>query len=146
METAKTEISRNEPLKNGDVVEFHYKYPFWYGEGTWGSYWQIKLVEKRFTDKGYNVLSIKQTQTHIIARVLIAEEEPEEIDGVPVQKAGVMITAGIIAATVIIGGAFLWLSLDRVYKITQSPAGATASISLAVIAAGILLLIFVKRS
>jgi len=41
-------------------------------------------------------------------------------------------------------GIIAWLNLDKVYQIPSTPAGATTSISLAVIAAGLLLLILRK--
>lgn len=138
----RTEIDRNEPLQPGDKIEMHFK--------AFGPNWiylrasELALLEWRLRLKNpdYELLEWQNPGDELILTFRI--KEPAE-SGPQIQQAGIG-TAAVIAAIVIGGGLFAWLSLDKVYKITDSPAGkialaGTGSLGIAVLVIAVLLLL-----
>ncbi len=120
----RTEIDKDEPLYPGDVIEMHFK--------TFGPDWiyfraaELAVLKWRMSEKNpdYELIAWDHT-THkdkliLTFRILEPRESTPEI-----QQAGVGMAA-IIAVIVIGGGLFTWLALDKVYKISSSPAGQVA--------------------
>ena len=135
----RTEIDRNEPLKLGDKIEMHFK--------AFGPNWvylrasELAILIWRLEQKNpdYELLSWQNPGDKLILTFRIKGPEPQ------MQEAGI-VTPLIIAAAVIGGGLFAWLSLDKIYKITDSPAGkialaGTGSLGIAVLVIAVLLLL-----
>jgi hypothetical protein len=139
----KTEIDKDEPLYPGDKIEMHFTYlgPNWvYLHAA-----ELALLEWTLKQKNpyWEMLSWQSLEDKLILEFLI-KEPPAELE-VPVQKAS-FVTAAIIAAIVLGAGLFTWLSLDKIYKITESPAGqvalaGTGSIGIVILVIAVLLLI-----
>lgn len=138
----RTEIDRNEPLNPGDVIEMHFK--------AFGPHWiylrasELALLEWRLRLKNpdYELLSWQDEGDTLILTFRIKEIESS---GPQIQRAGIGTTA-VLAAMVIGGGLFTWLSLDKIYKITDSPAGkvalvGTGSLGIAALVVAVLLLL-----
>ncbi len=121
----KTEIDRNEPLNPGDVIEMHFKFlgPNWvylHAAELAILEWQLKQKNPYWKLNSWDSTS---DVNKLILEFLI--KEPPVDEAPQVQKAG-FVTPLIIAAIVVGGGLFAWLSLDKIYKITSSPAGKVA--------------------
>ena len=138
----RTEIDRDEPLFPGDKIEMHFH--------AYGPNWkylrasELALLIWRLEQKNpdYELLGWQDAGDKLILTFKILEpREPEP----QVQQAAV-VTAAVIAVIVIGGGLFAWLSLDKVYKITDSPAGkialaGTGSLGIAALIIAVLLLV-----
>jgi len=140
----RTEIDRNEPLFPGDKIEMHFK--------AWGPNWvylrasELAILKWRLEQKNpdYDLISWESPPAgdKLILTFLIKESK----ESVPqIQQASIG-TAAVIAVIVIGGGLFAWLSLDKVYKITDSPAGklalvGTGSLGIAALVIAVLLLL-----
>jgi len=146
----KTEIPKDEPLFPGDKIEMRFKFlgPNWvYLHAA-----ELAIIEYKLRQKHpyWKMVSWDSTSDpeRLILEFEIKGPSPEETP--QVMQAGV-VTGVIIAATVIGGGLFMWLSLEAVYKITDSPAGKVAlagagSMGIGtVIIAGLLLYVFVFK-
>ena len=120
----KTEIDRNEPLFPGDKIEMHFKY---FGPG-WLYLRAAELAAVKWTLEQKNpyweLLSWQTTPDDMLVLEFLIKEPPTE-SPVQVQQAGI-VTGLIIATTVLGAGLFTWLSLDKIYKITESAAGKVA--------------------
>jgi hypothetical protein len=117
---ALVEIDKNKELYPGDVVELHFKAlgPNWlYLRASEMAVLQWRLAKKH---PNYKLISWSAPGDKLILRFRV--QEPV---GPVIQQAGVG-TAAVIAAAVIAAGVFTWLSLDKVYQITDSPAGQVA--------------------
>lgn len=138
----RTEIDRDEPLQPGDVIEMHFK--------AFGPNWiylraselSILIWQLERKNPDYELLSHENPGDELILTFRIKEQV---ISGPQMQQAGIG-TAAVIAAIVIGGGLFTWLSLDKVYKITESPAGqvalaGTGSLGIGVLVIAVLLLL-----
>ena len=138
----RTEISKDELLYPGDVIEMHFK--------AFGPDWvyfraaELALLKWRMEQKNpdYELLSWQAPGDKLILTFRILE--PKE-HGPQMQQASIG-TAAVIAVIVIGGGLFAWLSLDKIYKITDSPAGKVAlvgigSLGIAVLIIALLLLL-----
>ena len=138
----RTEIDKDEPLFPGDVIEMHFK--------AFGPNWvylraaELSVLKWRLEQKNpdYELLSWSAPSDKLILTFKI--KEPREPTP-QVQQAGIG-TAAVIAVIVIGGGLFAWLSLDKVYKITDSPAGkvalvGTGSLGIAALIIAVLLLL-----
>lgn len=135
----RTEIDRNEPLNPGDKIEMEFKC---LGPG-WLYLRAAELAVLKYTlDKKnpYWELTAWDSTTYSDKLILefLIKEPPEEQMG-QVQQAGI-VTPLIIAAIVIGGGLFTWLSLDKIYKITDSPAGKVALAGSGSLGIGILII------
>lgn len=141
----RTEIDKDEPLFPGDEIEMHFK--------AFGPAWvylrasELALLKWRLSEKhpDYKLIawdSVTDPEKLILTfRIL---ESPELVP--QVQQAGFGMAA-LIAAIVIGGGLFAWLSLDKIYKITDSPAGKVALVgagSLGVAAALVAVLLLLR--
>ena len=118
----RTEIDKNEPLFPGDVIEMHFK--------AFGPNWvylraaELSVLKWRLEQKNpdYELLSWSAPGDKLVLTFKI--KEPREPTP-QVQQAGIG-TAAVIAVIVIGGGLFAWLSLDKIYKISSTPAGQVA--------------------
>jgi len=143
----KFEIDKDEPLFSGDVIEMHFKYlgPNWlYLRAA-----ELALLQGQLEKKhpNWEMLFWESLEDKLVLQFLV-KEPPGEAQ-VQVQKASV-VTPIIIAATVIGGGVFMWLSLDKIYKITESPAGkialaGTGSLGIAILVIAVLWLLYQFR-
>jgi len=119
----RTEIDKDEPLFPGDVIEMHFK--------AYGPNWiylraaELAVIKWRLeqANPDYRLLSWKAPEGEklILTFKILEPREPTP----QVQQAGIG-TAAVIAVIVIGGGLFAWLSLDKIYKISSSPAGQVA--------------------
>lgn len=138
----RTEIDRNEPLMPGDKIEMHFK--------AFGPNWiylrasELALLEWRLRLKNpdYELLDWQNPGDELILTFRIKDSE---VVGPQIQQANIG-TAAVIAAIVIGGGLFAWLSLDKIYKITDSPAGkvalaGTGSLGIAALIVAVLLVL-----
>lgn len=130
----KLEISRSD-VQIGDNLEMVFNTVGW----AWIQAVQLAAIESKLSeDKRFNIHSIRvdeddPEQTKVVYRITV-NPPPDNTDPAIYQAGiGVAIVAAIAAVG---GGLFLWLSLDKVYKITESPAG---QMSLGLIAVAILL-------
>lgn len=141
----KTEIGQDDALQVGDVIEMHYRV-IGGVDSPYVRAVQLALIENRLKDcPEYQVLSIENLQAEVIFTIRIAEPPAPEL---PTQQAG-LATGIIIAAIVIGGGLFAWLSLDTIYKITASPAGQVAMFGvggLGIAAAAVVLLMVLAKT
>lgn len=120
----RTEISKDEPLQPGDVIEMHFKAfgPGWlYLRAAELAVlkWQLSKKNPDYELTAWDSIS-KPDKLILTFRVL----EPKESEPQIQQASAVTIVA--IAAIVIGGGLFTWLSLETIYKITDSPQGKLA--------------------
>ena len=127
---AKIEIDKDTVLQPGEIIEMHFKRPPLGDTILTTAY--FAAIEKKIYGKGFKFKGLTRTDTHFI--YLFEVEKPKDQE---VAKAG--LTAGFVAAAVIGGGLFMWLSLDKIYKITDSPG---AKLSVGFIAAAIFLFAF----
>ena len=116
------EISKDTPLFPGDVIEMHFK--------AFGPNWiylraaELALLQWRLEQKNpdWELTSWQAPGDKLILTFKILEpREPTP----QVQQAAVG-TAAVIAVIVIGGGLFAWLSLDKIYRISSTPAGQVA--------------------
>jgi len=142
----KTEISKDDPLFPGDRIEMRFKLmgPNWvYVHAA-----ELALLEWQLKRKHPYWEMTSWDSTSDPGRLFLeftikgppVEETPE------IMQAGGIVTGLIIAATVIGGTAFMWLSFEAIYKITDSPAGkvalaGTGALGIAALVFAVLLLI-----
>jgi len=116
------EISKDTPLFPGDVIEMHFK--------AFGPNWiylraaELAVLQWRLEQKNpdWELVNWQAPGDKLILTFKILEpREPTP----QVQEAGIG-TAAVIAVIVIGGGLFAWLSLDKIYRISSSPAGQIA--------------------
>jgi len=110
----RTEIDKDEQLQPGDVIEMHFKAfgPNWvYLRAAELAFLQWRLEQAH---PGYELVSWEAPGEKLILTFRILKTNP------------VVITAAIIAATVIGGGVICWLVLDKIYKIATTPAAQVA--------------------
>lgn len=141
----RTEINRNEPLLPGDKIEMQFKA---IGPG-WLFLRAAELAVLQWNlekENPYWELTAWDSTTYPDKLILefLVKEPPTELEG-QVQQAGI-VTPLIIAAIVIGGGLFTWLSLDKIYKITESTAGkvalaGTGSLGIGILVIALLLLL-----
>ena len=107
------EVDKDEILNPGDIVELHFS-----SIGlTWIKAAQLAAIEwwinrnhKDFTIRSWEI----PENNKIIFTVRVNKTNP------------VAVTALLIAGAISMVGVVAWLSLDKVYKILESPAGAVA--------------------
>ena len=120
----RTEISRDEPLYPGDVIEMQFK--------TFGPDWvylraaELALLKGRMEEKNPDYELIAWDSTTRKDRLFLTFHILEPREPTPqIQQASIG-TAAVIAVIVVGAGLFTWLSLDKVYKISSTPAGQVA--------------------
>jgi len=120
----RTEISKHD-IEIGDNLEMVFKTVGY----TWIQAIQLTVIESKLAgDRRFNVHSITVNdddpeQTRVIYKISV-NPPPAGEDRI-VYEAGIGV-AIVTAITVIAGGLFLWLSLDKIYKLTEKPAGQLA--------------------
>jgi len=140
----RTEIDKDELLYPGDVIEMHFK--------AFGPAWiylrasELAILKWRLSEKNpdYELIAWDST-TYPDKLVLTFRILEPVVSGPQIQKAGIAMGA-VIAVIVIGGGLFAWLSLETIYKITDSPAGkialaGTGSLGIAAMVVAVLLLL-----
>lgn len=120
----RTEIDKDEPLFPGDVIEMQFK--------TWGPDWiylraaELAVLKWRMEKKNPDYEMTAWDSTTYPNRLIMTFKILEPREPTPeIQQAGIG-TAAVIAVIVIGGGLFAWLSLDKIYKISSTPAGQVA--------------------
>lgn len=141
----KIEITKQERLEPGDIIEIVYNVP---GLWLWLQAASIAILEERIkTQKNYQVINTNWDSNNNKYSIRVQIVNPD--DSLPsLQKAGInaeLIVTGIIALG---AGLLIYLTLDRIYKIVQTPGGsavATAATSgLSIIGIGIVALLIIK--
>jgi len=144
----RTEIDRDEPLRAGDVIEMHFKVfgPNW----VWLRASELAILEWQLSraNPNYKLLRWNTDKVpdmllltfEILDPVVSVESDPE------IQQAGIgaIVTCAVLALAVIGGGLFAWMSLEKIVKITESPAGqvalaGTGSLGIAALVVAVLL-------
>jgi len=126
----KVEIDINKPLNSGDIIEMQFK--------TTGMVWitatQIALIEWRIEKrKDFRILSHSLPANNRVNFVIqILKTNP------------VLITAAVIGGVIIGAGVVAWLTLDKVYQITESPTGKVLAGG-AIVAAVLALLVLIRK-
>ena len=126
----KIEIDINKPLNPSDVIEMHFK--------TTGMVWitatQIALIEWRIDKrKDFRILSHSlPANNRVVFTIEILKTNP------------VILTAAVIGAAIIGAGVVAWLTLDKVYQITESPTGKVLAGG-AIVAAVLALLVLIRK-
>jgi len=139
MALQKVEISNTKALNPGDRIEMHFK--------TSGMVWlqatQIAMIEWRLSDRKDFVIINNSLPDKNRVIFTIEIRKPPEAEA-EMQTAGVGLTAGIIGAVIIGAGVVAWLTLDKVYQLTESTAGkiAVGGTGIGIAAAGIAALLF----
>lgn len=119
-------IDQKTPLDVGDVIEIHYKLsgPVWLRATV------IDAIERKLrgSDIGFELISTEDdtdSNRLIIKARRIEKPDPAEPER---YEAGITVAASTIIALIATAGIglFVWLSLDRIYKIVDNPAGQTA--------------------
>ena len=139
--TEKILIDSNTPLSPGDIIEMSFNV---FGSATWDYARAVQLqillsvIEKK--NPNYQLLSYSnREQLHLTFKIL-----GRPVDGEPeLQEAGIA-SAAILAAAVIGVGLFTWLSLDKVEKIVQTPAGKIAVTGVGAVGIAVLVLILMR--
>ncbi|KKN29778.1 hypothetical protein LCGC14_0840760 [marine sediment metagenome] len=139
----RTEIDKDEPLFPGDEIEMHFK--------AFGPAWvylrasELAILKWQLSEKhpDYRLMAWQDVGDELILTFRILEPAVSEPQ---VYQAGIITTAAVIGAVVIGAGLFAWLSLDKIYKITDSPAGklalaGTGSLGVAALVVAVLLLL-----
>ncbi len=133
----KVEISKHD-IEIGDNLEMVFNTVGY----TWIQAFQLAAIESRLArDQRFNVHSITVNdddpeQTKVIYKISVNPPPAGEDRIVYEAGIGVAIVATI---GVVAGGLFLWLSLDKIYKLTESPAG-RLSIGLIAVVLGLFVL------
>jgi len=127
------EITKDAVLQPGDRIEIEFR--------TIGPTWlkaaQLALIQNRLEKRPeYEIRNWEVQGNKIIIGVQI-KQPAESTPGV--QYAGVSAALIINAVVVVAAGALIWLSLETIYKIVESPAGkiAVTGVGTMAIAAGI---------
>lgn len=126
----KIEIDINKPLNPGDIIEMQFK--------TIGMVWltatQIALIEWRIEKrKDFRILSHSLPANNRVNFVIeVLKTNP------------VIVTAAVIGAVIIGAGVVAWLTLDKVYQITESPTGKVLAGG-ALVSAVVALLILLRK-
>lgn len=120
----RTEIDKDEPLYPGDVIEMHFK--------TFGPDWvylraaELALLKGRMEEKNPDYELIAWDSTTHKDKLILTFKILEPREPTPQVQQAAIGTAAVIAVIVIGGGLFAWLSLDKIYRISSSPAGQVA--------------------
>jgi len=107
----RTEISKDEPLFPGDVIEMHFNVfgPDWVYFRAAELAALIWRLEQKNPDWELIAWDSTTHKDKLLLTFRILKSNP------------VVVTAAIIAVIVVGGGLFTWLALDKVYKIATTP-------------------------
>ena len=127
----RTEIDVNEQLFPGDEIEMHFKVfgPSWTYLRAAELAMLIHRLEQKNPDWELTAWDSTTYTDRLVLTFRILKSNP------------VVVTAAIIAAIVIGGGLFAWLALDKVYKISSTPAGQVALAGPSLVIVGIVCLV-----
>lgn len=120
----KTKISKDDPLLPGDEIELHFKFkgPNWvYLHAA-----EMALLEWKLKGKHPYWEMTRWDSTSDLERLILQFRVKGPTAETPQIQQASIVTGVIIAAAVIGGGLFMWLSFEAIYKITESPAGQVA--------------------
>lgn len=121
----KTKIDKNEPLNPGDRIEMRFKFlgPNWvYIHAA-----ELAIIEwKLRQDHPLWEMTSWDSTSDPERLILEFRIKGPTTDETPQVMQASVVTGVIIAATVIGGGLFMWLTFETIYKITDSPAGKIA--------------------
>lgn len=142
----RTEIDKDEPLYPGDEIEMHFK--------VFGPAWvylrasELAVLKWQLSKKNPDWELIAWDSINYPDKLVLTFQilERPVVSGPQIQKAGVITTAAVIGAVVIGVELFAWLVLDKIYKISESPAGkialaGTGSLGIAALIVAALLLV-----
>ncbi len=140
---AKIPITRDAVLQPGDTIELHYK--------VIGPVWlkaiQIAAIESRLEKdpRWFHTGTWFEGENDrtLVVRITITRPRPDEPP--EIQEAGVPVAALVIAIAAAGTAIFVWLSLDRIYKIVQTPGGAVTFGLAGAAAAALVILYLLKR-
>jgi len=127
----RTEIDLNEQLFPGDEIEMHFKVfgPSW----TYLRAAELAMLIHRLEQKRPEWELTAWDSTTYTDRLVLTFRI--------LQTNPVVVTAAIIAAIVVGGGLFAWLALDKVYKISSTPAGQVALAGPSLVVVGIVCIV-----
>ena len=103
------EIDKNKELSPGDIIEMHFK--------TIGMVWlkaaQMAMIEWQLKNrKDFTILSWSIPESNTVIFTIRANKTNP-----------VIVTGAIIGGLIITAGVVAWLTLDKVFQITETPAG-----------------------
>jgi uncharacterized membrane protein YidH (DUF202 family) len=134
MALQRIEIDKNKPLNPGDVIELEYKCTGL----VWITSAQVAMIEwqcARRTD--WEIISNSLPENNRITfKILIKSKTPQDPK---LQTASIGVTALMVSAAIVAVGVIGWLTLDKIYQLTETPAGKIAVAGMG--AAGIAVLI-----
>lgn len=118
----KKEIAEDDEIKTGDILEIHYKMKLAFIATEWR---KKKFLDKLREDSRYKILKTiwDDTKKKFVIKVLIVQN-PFPL----VLLLGAMIACG--------GGAALYLTTDKIYKIISTPLGALIPLAILVFSFG----------
>lgn len=118
----KKEISEDDDLVIGDVIEFHFKMRLAFIAPEWR---KKKFIDELKEDSRYKILKIiwNDVKKRLVVKVKIVQNP---------------LVCSLILVSIIVcgGGTALYLTTDKIYKIISTPFGALLPIALLVIAFG----------
>jgi len=138
----KTEIDKNKDLQAGDVIEMHFRASgiIWLRAIHWA------LIERKLAgDSRFKILRWENTTTHLIVQLKILDPDALPPPQSPIPQGSItaaMIAIGIVS---IAAGLMLWLTLDKVYQITETTGGKIMGISALLIPILILILLLRRQ-
>ena len=142
MET-RIEINSDARVFPGDKLEFRYE--IW-GGNKWLRALQQQTIEKAINkDPRFFLYSVKTddvTGEYIYTIIVVM---PEGDAGAEAVLSGVPVKIVVVAVAAAASSLLLWLSLSKISKIVETPAGAVMGAGVGVAAAVIALLFFMKR-
>ncbi|MBA7496760.1 hypothetical protein ES702_07369 [subsurface metagenome] len=127
----RTEISKDEPLFPGDVIEMQFKvfgldWVYFRAAELAALIWRL---EKKNPDWELIAWDSTTHKDKLLLTFRILKSNP------------VVVTAAVIAVIVVGGGLFSWLCLDKVYRISRTPAGQVALAGSSLFVVGIVCLV-----
>jgi hypothetical protein len=129
--STRIEISKDEPLQVDDIIELHFKCS---GPGWWKATLAAMIESQLKSNEKFFIKSIDYlTDGELIFTCVVLKTNP------------VIVTVVVIAALIIAASVAVWLTLDKAYKIVETPAGQVGSIGLIIIALLMAYYFFIRR-
>lgn len=134
MALQRIEIDKNKPLMPGDVIELEYRCTGM----VWITSAQVALIEWKLARRtDWEIISNSLPENNRITfKILIKSKTPQDPK---LQTASIGVTALMVSAAIVAVGVIGWLTLDKIYQLTETPAGKIAVAGMG--AAGIAVLI-----